>query len=351
MPFLAVLLVAAWTAIGQAPAEPWDHVSRVDRWLTAVLRHQPGSFDADAVAVASWSNPELQELWIDLTVVVELIRNPKTVRFTVNPVGGGRPRDLRVSPNDLVRFRAIAQRARAAGDPDDVLRRGALLHADIAMTMRDVHEAIGTPNAYAPERITVQVGDGRPLDIGSSTIHWDTARMLVDRTPRDDFARAWYRATSAWMQDRADHDTDHADHAVALFPDDPDLLFLDGCLHEVLASAAIQASVQAMRLPSGFSMNVGSTRAELKLAENALRQAVARRAEFAEAHLHYGRVVDELGDHQLAVAELSRAAGALPDTRLEYVADLFLGAAQASIGHDAEAQAAYESAAARDPGA
>lgn len=339
-----------WAAAAQAAAQPWDHISRIDRWVEAALHHQPGSLDDDAVAVASWSNAELQTLWVDLNVLGDLLRDPKATRITIK-AADGKMRQVRVTPNELTRLRDIARRVHDAMPTDDVLRRGALLHTDIAMNVHDVHEPIGTPNPYAPERITVQVGDGQALDMGSRAIHWDTARMLVDRTPRDDFARSWYRATSAWMQDREDHDMDHVAHAVALFPADPDLLFLDGCMHEVLASPSIQASVQAMRLPAGFSMNVGSMRGELKLAENALRQAVARRPEFAEAHLHYGRVVDLLGDHQLAVQELSQAAGALDDDALEYFDDLFTGAAQESLGRYAEAQAEYESAATRQPDA
>lgn len=344
-PLLALIL---WATAIQAAAPPWDHISRLDRWVSATLHHQPGSLDDDAVTVATWSNGELQTLWIDLTVFVDLLHDSSAARFTIKRADG-RTRQIPVTPNELNRLRDIAARARAEASADDVLRRGALLHADIAMYVRDVHEPIGSPSPYAPERITVQVGDGQALDMGSRAIHWDTARMLIDRTPHDDFARAWYRATSAWMQDRQDHDMDHIDHAAARFPADPDLLFLDGCMHELLASASIQASVQAMHLPYGFSMNVGSARAELKQAENALRRAVARRPDFPEAHLHYGRVVDLLGDHQLAVQELSQAAGALHDEVLEYVTDLFTGAAQESLGRFAEAQAAYESAARRDP--
>ena len=291
-------------------------------------------------------------LWIhtDRTVqlLAQLLRDPKATRVTFK-AADGRTREIHLTPNDLSRLREIVRGVHDAMPPDDLLRRGALMHADLAMNVRDVREPIGTPNPYAPERITVQVGDGQALDMGSRAIHWDTARMLVDRTPRDDFARAWYRATSSWMQNREDHDMDHVGRAVELFPTDPDLLFLDGCMHEVLASPSIQASVQAMRLPSGFSMHVGSARSELKLAENAFRLAVARRPDFAEAHLHYGRVVDRLGDHQLAVQELSQASGELDDEGLEYLADLFVGAAQESLGRYAEAQWAYESAAQRDP--
>src|SRR5579871_424883 len=338
----ALILVAALAAA--AGPRPPDHIERARQWVEDVIHHQPGTMDEAASDVASWSNRDLQTLWIDLTTIGELLYRPKLSYFTLVDPKTSRKKPINYTPDDLDKLKKIATRARDVFGADGTLRRGALLHADIAMNTPFAPDATGASNPFAPVRVTVQIGDGQAFDIGLTAIHWETARMLIDRSPRDGFARDWYRATSAWMAQREDHDVDHVDHAIQLFPDDPDLLFLDGCLHEVLASPQIQSSVQSLHLPSGFLMNVGTPRAELKLAENALRRAAFDRPERAEGHLHYGRVLDRLGEHDAAVAELSRASGALSDDTLEYVADLFLGSAHASAGHLDAARAAYESA-------
>src|SRR3954468_16197199 len=51
---------------------------RLDQWLKAIVRHEPGATDEPAERVGSWSNAELRSLWIDANVLVQLIRNPKT---------------------------------------------------------------------------------------------------------------------------------------------------------------------------------------------------------------------------------------------------------------------------------
>jgi tetratricopeptide (TPR) repeat protein len=307
--------------------------------------------DAPAVEVASWSNTELQTLWTDLYVLAELVHRPNANYFTLFTPNRARKEPLRYTTDEFNHLKRIAMQARTIMGPDPTLRRGAMLHADIAMNVAASPETFRAFNSLAPQRVTVYIGDGQALDIGSTAIHWETARMLVDRTPHDAFARAWYRATAAWMQQVADHDMDHIDHAAQLFPDDPYLLFLDGCMHEILAMPDIQSSVQSMRLPIGFSVSVGSARAELKLAENALRRAVNRSPDVPEWRLHYGRVLDLLGDHDAALGELSHAIGALGADDLEYVASLFVGAAHEAAGRLEAARAAYESAAAQAPAA
>jgi len=348
---LAFTLLLAQAPAGPAPTGALSRIEHVERWVDAVIRHRPGTVDAAAAEVGSWSNPELQALWVDVYAVAELLYHPRMVSFTL--AGRNRRREaIRYSTDEFRRLKASVDHAREVLGPEGVLRRGALLHTDIAMNIAYVPERVGTSPSLAPERVTAQIGDGRTLEVGSTAIHWETARMLVDHGPRDTFARDWYRATAAWMQQTENDDIDHIDHAVELFPDDRSLLFLDGCMHEVLASPRIQSSVASMRLPPGFLMNVGSARAELKTAEHALRQSTARGGGGEpEWYLHYGRVLDLLGEHDAAIAELSHASGALDGDELEYIADLFLGAAHEGAGHWDAARAAYQAAAERAPSA
>jgi len=98
--------------------------------------------------------------------------------------------------------------ARARGDVNYVVRRGALLHSD----SRDA------PSARAGRAIWqfvhavrrsddvggVDISDGRSLDVGMSAAHWDIARLALDqvRSPgtdkpapgRDAMVRAWVLA-------------------------------------------------------------------------------------------------------------------------------------------------------------
>jgi hypothetical protein len=54
--------------------------------------------------------------------------------------------------------------------------------------------------------------------------------------------RQWYRATAAWMQAVEEHDTAHLDRARALFPADPDILFLSGTQRETYAGRAFRSA-------------------------------------------------------------------------------------------------------------
>jgi tetratricopeptide (TPR) repeat protein len=333
-------------------ATPLSRVDRIEYWVGAAQRHQPGTIDAAAVVVGGWSGHDLQTLWTDLYVLAELVHRSNANYFTLYSPNRVRRERIQYTTDEFKRLKAIADHARETMGADGTLRRGALLHTDIAMHgAADTPDAIESLNRQGPQRITVHIGDGRALDVGVAKVHWETARMLVDRGPRDTFARDWYRATAAWMQRIQDFDLEHVDHAVQQFPDDPGLLFLDGCMHEILASAEIQTSVQSMRLPSGVSMNVGSSRAELKIAENALRRAVVLNPDEPEWILHHGRVLDLLGEHETAAAELTRASAAIDDEELAYVATLFRGAAQEAAGRLDDARVSYAAAAERFPAA
>lgn len=339
-----------WAAVAPAAAPAPDHIDRLGRWVNDALSHQPGDVDDRVVEVGSWPNGDLQTLWIDLSVLADLLRNPRATHFTIK-TANGRTREIRYSQSEFNRLKDIVQRVRDASVLETFLLRGALLESDAAMNVRGPSGPLGSTGRLGPERFTVRVGDGRAIDMGSMAVHWDIARMLIDRSGRNDTTRLWYRATTAWMQQQEDHDVDHVAHALEVFRDDPELLFLHGCLHELLASPQIQTAIRVTSLPSGFSINVGSARTELHQAENSLRRAVALKPDFAEAHLHYGRVLDLLDDHQTSIAELSTAAASLKDEWLLYFADLFRGTALESAGRPDEAKAAYESAVRRYPDA
>jgi hypothetical protein len=201
------------------------------------------------------------------------------------------------------------------------------------------------PVGLGPRRIVVELVDGRPVSMTLSGVHWELAETALrfvkpakEEKPapeRDTLVRAWYQATTSWMQSREQYDPYHLEEGRRLFPDDPTLLFLSGCQHEAYAVPFVQGGIQ------GFSRSIqppGSPASERRQAESFFRRALARRPDFAEARLHLGRVLAQLeaaiGGEQ---GDTSRAHRARSETPL-YHAQLFLGEAEEQAGRFTEAR-------------
>jgi tetratricopeptide (TPR) repeat protein len=379
----------------RTPVEPVAdaRIDRLERWLKAVARHRPGETDQESFEVGSWSQPDLQALWIDVDVLVKMMRHPGSLRFSMRVPYQRTPQDIPYTKTQLGRLRALACAAvgivadphcrentsstyldadlrrlselavagRLRGDGDNyILRRGALLHTDVAMLVaHDDVQPVPTFAALGPQRIKVEISDGRQTNLGQAAVHWDIARMVLDYlkpanhdTPapgRDPMVRQWYRATAAWMQHVEDHDTVHLDHARELFPADPDILFLSGTQRETYAASRIQSAVRSAALPFGVSFAVGSERSELREAEGFLRRALESKPDHGEARLRFGRVLGVLGRHLDAARELGQALASLDDDVLRYYGELFLGAEEESLGQYDAAFDAYHRAAALYP--
>ena len=382
-PFAALLLLVAGVRVGAAqPRE--DRIAHVEEWLKAVMRHEPGTTDQAAKLVASWSAQDIRTLWVDASVVAQLMRDPRKSSFSFRGEGQATSQPVRYLPGQLSRLKALACvaagiladpvcveiRASAGLDADllglagvlrwqhddnVVLRRGALLHADIAMLMPVRTEPIGPTGFGGPQRIRVQATDGLARDMVQTAPHWEQARMLLDHVrPEgaahpapglDDMVRRWYRATAAWMQAREQHDTVHLDRARTIFPNDPDILFLSACQHETYAGPPIQAAAQSVPVATGLRWELASERSELRQAEGYFRRALAARPTMAEAQLRYGRVLFLLERYADAIRALRQALASLGERELRYYAELFLGAAETAVNNFDAARAAYARAA------
>ena len=362
---------------------------RLEQWIKATEHHRPGEADDPATLIGSWPNDQLQELWADVSTLLLTMRDPRSNRssFVVRLMGrrpvsqfyppreirrlrelgcaaGGNldhPAcvELRVGASldtDLVKLAARVVADRFRGDDNHVVRRGALLHTDIATL--NLAKAATSPVSQAqfmyPERVRVEIADGQGLDVGLMGIHWDIAEEILDHvqppgTSRvnpagDPMVLQWYRTTSRWMQLHADYDIRHLERGRQLFPNDPDLLFLAGCQHETDASPGIQSSMRAAVIPPGFSIDIGSSHGELRRAEGFFRDVIARVPWHGEARLRLGRVLGLLDRHADAVEQLTTSIEQLTDRPLQYYAQLFLGAAQEALRKYDEAREAYERA-------
>jgi tetratricopeptide (TPR) repeat protein len=378
-----VIAVASTARGTAAPLQQSDMDHRlvlVEQWLKAVMRHEPGTTDEAAALVGSWSNAEMRALWTDSNVVVQMMRNPRLLTFTMQgqraqPIrytrehlrrlkafgcaAAGRVGDLICADvagrldADLVRLGVLSKAANFHGDEDNyILRRGALLHADIAMLIVPSAEPVGSGALVGPRRVRMQISDGREIDLTQVAVHWEIARMLLDYVrpaggpkpapARDEMVRTWYRATALWMQSRENHDTLHLDRAREIFPTDADILFLSGCQHETYAAPPIQSVLRSA--PTGLVFDVGSEKRELRQAEDFFRRSVAANPSMAEARLRLGRALFLLARYSEAASELREALAATDEQLLRYYGTLFLGAAEEAQGHFDDARGAYADA-------
>jgi hypothetical protein len=365
-------------------------IDRLERWIRLSARHTPGEDDQELGEIAAWPNAQLKALWFDANALVQVMRRVGKLSGTLNvhPADQKATVQIRYSKaqfhrlellacaaggllfetecmnlhaereldDELHRLAKLARASTERGDPNYIVRRGALLHADVPVLAPLAMAAPPETSSFnAPNRFRMTISDGQEVDLSQSAVHWEIARMLLDLViPRggdrpapggDNMVREWYQATAAWMQLREDHDKLHLNHAREIFPADPSLLLLSGFQRETFAGVPVQTAVRSAILPSGVTLDVGSERAELRDAASFYQRALELRPDHAEGRMHHGRVLSLLGRHADAVVELRRAAAALPDKELEYLAQLFLGAEEETIGNRDAARIAYERAA------
>jgi tetratricopeptide (TPR) repeat protein len=175
------------------------------------------------------------------------------------------------------------------------------------------------------------------------------------RTPSNEdqeWVRQWYRATAALQSAARQWSVagDHLSHARDWFPNDGRVLFYTGVTHEVLGAAVIQAAVGGLARLGG-SVNVEDSSSEFGQSASWLRQSTRVDPDFALGHLHFGRVLGEVGRHEEAVRELTRAAAGLTDHEQIYAVNLFLGYEHGALGDRDAAVANFERAAAAFPAA
>ena len=369
-----------------------SRITRLEQWLVAIARHTPGEDDDALEEIASWPNRDLEDLWIDTNVLVQVMRGSKADRFSVrtekrrtstqilySKTQLGQLRGLACAAGgvlmgagcmlakageglgpDLRQLAVLARSAKLRGDDNYILRWGALLHGDVAvLAPLAMIVPAETRSTARPERFRMEISDGREVGLNQSAVHWEIARMLLDFViPRggdradpghDDMVRQWYRATSAWMQRHEDHDKAHLDRARELFPADPDILFLSACQRETYAGVQIQTAVRSAVLATGVTLDVRSGRTELREAETFFRRTLELKPDYAEARMRLGRVLAVLGRHADAAAELRRALEALTEAQLRYYASLFLGAEEEALNNREAARTAYEHAATLAP--
>lgn len=303
----------------------WIH--KVEIWKTSTARHKPGVLDAAAVNIGSWPMSDLEAI---LGAVVE-------------STGQKMPRKYRL-PNALKNCypefkNTVKGKLKLTNDPNSILKRGALLHTDIAIL------ELETGQVDAPDSEISLVYDGLGTATGGGQ-HWELARLLLNsispNPSKDETAKRWYIATTAHMlrcRERIYADQ-NLKRALEILPNDAKLLFYAGALHESYASPKSQTAIP----PPGFHYQFGAKKSELESALKFLMQSVEADPKFEEAHLRLGRVMGLLGDHKEAIAELQKADATLTNPKLKYYASLFLGYELAMLGRHAKARECFDRA-------
>jgi tetratricopeptide (TPR) repeat protein len=315
----------------------------VRRWVAAVQEHAAGAFDGPARAVAAWPDHDLDSALFHVTAGFRILAE------------WGWPAAL-----EHASVRAFGLSAPA--DAQRLARRGAILHADVAM----MAPRQSAPELSASARRTdsaVLVRDGEAVGWADYPGHWRFGRALLlviqptpaGRTPRgaadDPFARLWFRATTAYLANwqMLSEVEAHTRQGIFSLPGDAVLLLFAGALHEQRGSPVLQNFLRSAPLPPRTTLAIGSAPIELDLARRRLERAIDADPSLAEAHVRLGRVLGLSGDHAAAIRSLQRAESVAVDPRWKYFAAMFLGAEQEQRQRVAEARQAYTRAAARYP--
>jgi hypothetical protein len=351
----------------QAP--PSDRLGSLEAWVSAVEQHQAGVFDEAARRVNRLTQEQLRWIIIDLNSLVSLIREPTVQTFFYAeslPRSDApriqRGRQILYSAGEMRRLRALANTIspkREAGPENDLLKRGAMLHADIEMLTRPESRQRGDAGRPGPAGVTLYMADGQQVALQGTISHFSIGRGLLDRVrptdaptlkpvpyPKgDDTVRLWYLATCTFMQAVQNIYYDHFARALDLFPDDPDLLFTAGAVHEWFAGPRAQAVNRTMKVPRDVGLRAESEGTELREAQQLYERALRRRPDMTEASLRLGRVLARRGRHEEAAARLRLALSATQDPVIEYYAALFLAAEAETLGNTDEARRSYQRAA------
>jgi len=363
-----LVLSAAWIVHAQFPALQPSPALRnagpghrydpktLDIWLKAIEQHRPGVIDEPAKTIAALDDRTLWGVIADLT---ELFRLQQDMRVrTPDPT---RPSSVKYGGATLTLAQLDSMFGiDAAGDPNNrvnrILKLGTVLHTDIAfLAPRRPLQGIGKGGGDRDNSSRLIVGqDGHFDAMVDILVHVILGRYLLDAiTPdpaQDESVRAWYYATASILEGHSMFGDVrlHMDRALQLMADDPIMLFYAGAFREMMAAPDIQG-VAAEATLMGYNVKVLSAKAELRAARIFYSTAVKMGSDDPELHLHLGRVTGLLGDHEEAIASLTRASEGLQEPALQYDAALFLGAEYEALERWDEARASLLRASALFP--
>ena len=296
--------------------------------MAAVEQHTPGQVDAALITIRDWTDERLRVLQADL--VRFLRRNPPLEASTLK-----------------LDVREIRER---------ILRRGAMLHADVAMLTPTAAPLSAGADDRSSRPSGVLIDDGRPGHLTTFSFHWLLGRQLLDALPapsEDGFVDLWYRATSAFLIAAGDYAAAerHLSQARLVLPNRAHVWLGSSVLHAYYARPAVQHAASRIRTPPGTELQVQDERRELEQAQRHLQRALGLDSENAEARLRLGRVLALSLKHEDARRELRAAAVLAVEPIQQYYIHLFSGEVESALGQLDSAHVSFERAAALFPDA
>lgn len=349
---IVLMVAAAHTHAAPAPAND-ERLKKLEAWLAAVDAHRPGMRDAAIATIGSWKSADLDLITPYITILTELLPDP------ANPNVANR-RSMKEA--ELQPLRELARREAERGDVNRIMKRGAVLHADIMMSgaasdVQRISLAEARREAAATGRVAVLGLDGHHEGYATTPRHWPMARLLLDAVhpdpASDDFVRLFYRATTAYLLQRGrwgDADR-HLRHARERLTPHATLHLDSGCVYEAHAHPRVQAVMAAAASSKSMRFARQSVVQNLQQAEMHFDQALVHDSTLVEARIRRARVRTLLGRADEAVADLELGSTVSVEPPVRYYAVLFLGDAQQARGEIDRSREAYLRAAALYPGA
>lgn len=341
---------AAVAQATQEPVETWKHF---DVWLDAIEGHTPGARDSAVAAMLAMRTSNLESVFPYMVFALRDVIAGLNERSRPFDELLSRYDTRALAPDDPDALKLRANRIEALG-LDRFLKLAAMLHADIARVDPAAH-------VTASAGVGHLVSDGRNVRDEPRPWHWMLGRSLLHLVrPRGDaHVRLWYVAVAHHLQGTRNFTeaNPHLDRALQLFPDDAEVQFLRGLLHEAQSGADLQAAVaeQVARLPprqqAAYRASVRSELDENAEARDAYERTVAADPSHLPARIRLGRTLIVEGKAGRAAEQLRLALAGTLQRRPRYLALLLLGRAEELARNVDGARAAYTEAAALYPDA
>lgn len=321
-------------------------------WIAAVQAHVPGEVDPPLGSISTLNREDLLRLRPFARALVGLVPDPRRTRVS----------RVQLPNADTAEVRFLAQTALAGRTANDFVKRAALLHTDVVLLVHSyptLHPALQSrprrrEDQGGPLEVPLVIArgpDGRYEGTELGDLNWDYARDLLDAvTPlpaADDTVRLWYRSIGAGFASQYSFGEawPHFQRAGKLLPDDPGVLFGEAAIHETLASPPIQDYVRTTKLPGQQRfMWVTAAQEHLDKAEQLLLRAIKFDPGFVDARLRLGRIVDQQGRHDAALAHFKQVLDTRPEATIAFYAHLFRGDAERALLQDDAARLSYEQA-------
>ena len=358
---MLLVILCAWLSQAAPAAQQSPELLLLSRWVRSVDRHEPARADVEAATIAVWSRNDLRTTIETLRSLRDALQRAARADDARKDRPDIRTRSgRRLSALQAQTLLGLTDDEAQRGDINRLLKRGAMLHADIAMLAQegliratepdgagDAAQRAGlsrfpTAGQVAP---TMPTGTGRwPAPFSRSSRRSPPAMSGstagIGPRPRECVATACWRRRIRCSNGP------------------------DGCSRRTLPfRSTAGAFTRLKRLPPSRRctrrprrLSAAATASWLSgphwsQAARLFTEALALQPAWPEARLRLGRVLGLLGRHNEAAAALRRALDETDDLPLVYWGSLFLGAEEQSLGRDAEARASFERARALRPGA